>query len=225
MSDTQRAQLAWRRHLGGALWLVGLSVEEPLLRAFHAAGQYQSLRVGEGFEAPFALASAPGRQPFEYLVRDAGDAARALLTLPIGAPVSAGLPRGPGFPVTQARGAPLLLVGTGTGLGPLRAVLQQVTAARADHGPTTLVWGVRSEAELVLADERAAWEAAGVSVVPTVSAPSAGWTGRRGRVQAHLPPVSAAHRVFVCGQHELLGELRELLAQRGVPADHVHGNI
>ncbi len=225
MSDTPRAALAWRRHLGGALWLVGLSAEEPLLRAFHAAGQYQSLRVDEGFEAPFALASAPGERPFEYLVREEGDVARALVGLPERAPVFVGPPRGRGFPVTRAVGRPLLLVGTGTGLGPLRSVLRLVVANRAAYGAATLVWGVRTEAELVLAEERAQWEAAGVEVMPTVSRPSPAWAGRRGRVQAHLPAVTSEHEVFVCGQPELLPELRVLLEGRGVPPTQVHGNV
>lgn len=225
MAPAARAQLAFRKPVGGALWLVGLTVDAPLLQAFHAPGQYQSLRVGEGFEAVFALASAPGTAPLELLVRAKGGVAEALLALPVGAALSVGPPQGPGFPLERARGRPLLLVGTGAGLGPLRSVLAKVLAEPGHSGPVTLVWGVRDESEAALGGEVARWEAAGVTVHVTVSAPSGAWRGRTGRVLRHLPAVAPGTLVFVCGQAELLGDVRAALAPLGVPPGDVHANV
>jgi ferredoxin-NADP reductase len=120
---------------------------------------------------------------------------------------------------------PTLLVGIGTAVSPLRAMLQ--AALRHDPGARlVLLFGARSEEELLWNDElgRLAREHSGVGYEPTLSRPGPGWIGRRGRVLEHLEAVAGSlgrPRAFVCGNRSMVRGCREGLARVGVGAERV----
>lgn len=210
---------------GVALLELALQVPPEVARAFRSPGQYHRVRLG-GAENPFALASAPGREPFRYLVRRAPGVAAAWAALPAGARVEVSLPRGPGFPLAVARGRTLLLVGTGTGFAPLRSVLEAVLEDRAAYGAVHALVGVHAEGELVWAPEVPRWEAGGLAVHPVVSTPGEGWRGRVGHVQDHLAALPTEGAVaFLCGQTAMVSDVTRLLEERGLPAERVFLNV
>jgi NAD(P)H-flavin reductase len=155
-----------------------------------AAGQYVELRAPDdpNLDLPLSIASAsdpnrPGR--FELaVVRSANT--EALLALGPGAELEARGPEG-SFTriVSPARSA--LLVGAGTGVAPLRAMLQEEFRGAGD-AQVILLFGARSEPDVLWRDEFEALAARAprFRFEPTLSSPSAGWTGRRGWVQEHL---------------------------------------
>jgi CDP-4-dehydro-6-deoxyglucose reductase len=56
------------------------------------------------------------------------------------------------------------------------------------------------------------------SFVPTVTRPDDSWSGRTGRVQAHLDEVLGDRRdidVYICGLKEMVDDVRSLLKQKG----------
>ena len=203
------ATVARIQRRSASLTQVWLDVPAAVQEAFHAPGQYHHLSVHEGDESPFAIASAPGAAHFEYVVRDGGSVADALVRTRPGDTVHVTKPEGPGFPLHEGRGQALLLIGTGTGFAPLRAALTAVLQERSAFGHLTALYGARAEDELVFAEDFVAWVRAGVDVVPTLTAPSATWTGRVGRVQAHLDALKSHQGpVFVCGQRALVDDVR-----------------
>jgi CDP-4-dehydro-6-deoxyglucose reductase len=133
---------------------------------------------------------------------------------------------------------PSLFVATGTGVTPLRSMLH--AAVRAKHpAPITLLFGVRSEADLLYRDEleRLASEHANVRACFTLSRPSVAWPSdaRRGYVQTHVRELfteldvnarnaglSPPH-VYVCGLLRMVGAVRELLRKEmELPRQQVH---
>jgi len=204
---------------------LALQVPPSVARAFRAPGQYHRVRL-QGTDNPFAMASAPGHEPFRYLVRRAPGLAEAWAEPPVGALVEVSMPRGPGFPLAEARGRPLLLVGTGTGFAPLRSVLEAVLEDRAAFGPLHALVGVHAPRELVWAGEVGRWAAQGISVEPVVSTPDAAWKGRVGHVQDHLQVLPTAGAVaFLCGQSAMVSDVIRALGERGLPAERVFLNL
>jgi ferredoxin-NADP reductase len=93
-----------------------------------------------------------------------------------------------GEPIARLVGDAPALVGisTGTGVGPLAGW------ARAADRPAVLLAGFREAVDIPFAEELGALP--NISWLPTLSRPGAGWTGRAGRVGAHIDAAVAALR-------------------------------
>ena len=77
------AILSARHDAGGELLLVSLDVSADVARAYTTPGQYIEVKTESG-KGYFVLASEVGATPWQLLVKNAGGAADALTTLPLG---------------------------------------------------------------------------------------------------------------------------------------------
>ncbi|WP_053074240.1 FAD-binding oxidoreductase [Chromobacterium sp. LK1] len=122
----------------------------------------------------------------------------------------------------DAGAAQTLMLATGTGIAPLRAMLQS-GPDRVGRPPIALYWGGRTEDELYLFDELRAWERErpDFRFEPVLSEAGPGWNGRRGFVQqaaAEDFPCLRAAEVYACGAPAMVAAARQLLTrQRGLP--------
>jgi NAD(P)H-flavin reductase len=200
----------------------------PLVGTHRAPGQYVRLALPEVGESPFAIASPP--EPFgtrwEFLLKGGSALADTLMRLQPGAQVHSKRPEGRGFPLVQARGGNLLLFATGSGISPIRSVIESVRAERSAYGRVTLYFGARTPQAFAYEDELHHWESTGIRVVRTVSQPGAsGWQGLTGYVQAHLGEVQVEDTLaFVCGQSGMVQEVIDALRARGLPREAIHLN-
>ena len=123
------------------------------------------------------------------------------------------------------------MVGTGTGLAPLLAMLAD-SDGRRNATPNVLIHGVSYYAELAYGERLAQWAANGVPIDyrPTVSRPherrNETWTGPVGRAEAQLARLleeSADARggvAYLCGNPDMIDACRVVLAGAGfAPAD------
>ncbi|MCS6797201.1 MAG: FAD-dependent oxidoreductase [Myxococcota bacterium] len=148
-----------------------------------------------------------------------GPASEALHALPIGAEIEMDGPFGV-FTRTEAqRAAPAIFVGTGTGVTPLRAMIQDEARRGGDGPPLVLLFGCRTEDDLLY---RAEWEALAARwprfrFIPTLSRPSESWTGLRGHVTVWYEPIAAelagAH-VYAAGLSRMVDEIRRISKER-----------
>jgi len=129
------------------------------------------------------------------------------------------------FHLDEASDAPIVLLASGTGLAPIKAILEHMRSKRIER-PTVLYWGCRSRADLYLHDwvEQAAKDAPNLRYVPVLSEPKAAdaWAGRRGlvheAVMADLPDLSG-HQVYACGAPVMVDAAqRDFMARCGLPA-------
>lgn len=200
----------------------------PEVAASHVApGQYVKIAAGGG-ESYFAIASHPhpeGR--IALLLKRGSPVSDALAALEPGAAVRVTGAQGKGFPIDRAVGHDLVLVATGSGISPIRSVIETVARRRSDFGKVTLHVGARTPSAFAYVDEFSAWRASGVDVYPVVSQPKeTGWTGLTGYVQMHLDGVHLATAIaFLCGQKGMVEAVKKTLAERGMPAESVHLNF
>jgi NAD(P)H-flavin reductase/hemoglobin-like flavoprotein len=118
-------------------------------------------------------------------------------------------------------GRDLLCVAGGSGLAPIKAIIEEVlcsAAARAGQGPgITLFFGARSAAELydLPALEEMAAGYPQLTVIPVVSAEPgyAGLTGMLPGVVRELASLGG-QEIYVCGPDVMVRETRRLLARR-----------
>lgn len=126
-------------------------------------------------------------------------------------------------------GAPLLLLATGTGIAPIRAMLARHLADAGGH-PVHLYWGGLAQPDLYLGDEFEALAARHphFRFIPVLAAPAGPWAGRRGYVQAaaadDLPRLDGA-RVIACGSPAMVEAARTLLvAACGLAPEAFHAD-
>jgi ferredoxin-NADP reductase len=179
----------------------------------HRAGQHVDVRLTaeDGYQAQrsYSIASAPEDETVAltverledgevstYLVDELRAGDRLELRGPIG-----------GYFVWEAPfGGPLLLVGGGSGIVPLRAMLRHRAAAAA-HVPARLLYSSRSWEDVIYRDElvRLAGANAGLDVVHTLTrSQPPGWKGFGRRVDGEMLaevawPAGQAPLAFVCG--------------------------
>ena len=161
------AILSARRDAGGGLLLVALDVDPGRGRAYTTPGQYVEVRTGsaQGF---FVLASQVGVTPWELLVKNAGDAADALVSLPLGSQIEVKGPMGAGFAVARVVERSVVVAVVGSALAVARPVLA-TRIAEGVAGNTFLFLGMRAPTDLPIAEEVEAWSEQGVNVVLCLS--------------------------------------------------------
>ncbi|MFN0165146.1 MAG: ferredoxin--NADP reductase [Bryobacteraceae bacterium] len=197
--------------------------EVPGLEALaYEPGQFLSLntRVGENhITRAYSVASPSSGNRFELCLNRVteGKFSPYLFEMKPGDAVDVTGPYGTFMlrrPVTDS-----ILVATGTGIAPFRAMLQGRLADFA--GATcTLIFGVRYEGGLLYRDEfeQMGKTCAGFHFWPTLSRPGESWRGRSGHVQNHLDEALNGRRdvtVYVCGLKAMVDDVRRILKEKG----------
>lgn len=177
----------------------------------HRAGQHVDIRLtaDDGYSAQrsYSIASAPdaARIDLTVVLIDDGEVSPYLASVAqIGDQFELRGPIG-GWFVWDGDERPALLVGGGSGVVPLMAMMRQHARAGSD-APMHLVYSARTRADVIYADELNALSAGAqrqlTLTLTRESSPE--WTGRRGRVDADLLrevswPASDKPHCYVCG--------------------------
>ncbi|MGE5243485.1 MAG: ferredoxin--NADP reductase [Betaproteobacteria bacterium] len=152
-------------------------------------------------------------QPGPHLTLDPG--ARVDVEGPVGAFV---------FPAAPAE-RQFLFVAGGTGVAPLRAMLQE--ALRLPDAKIGFVYSARTPAEFAYGDELRGLARSGrIALEQTVTRPAGrDWDGLRGRIgRAELAPLvrdPATTRCFICGPPALVDEIPRILESLGVMKERI----
>jgi ferredoxin-NADP reductase len=188
----------------------------------HRAGQSVDVRVtaadGYSTQRPYSIASAPEDGQFELCVEQLaeGEVSPWLAgELREGDQFELRGPGGRSFSWHADDGGPLLLVGGGAGIVPLRAMVRHRLALGADV-ETSVVISARTRASLLYADEIDAWSAAGVKTHVTFTR-----EGGRRLDAAALAAAGPARHVFVCGPTAFVEHATSLLLEVGHEASNV----
>jgi NAD(P)H-flavin reductase len=198
-------------------------------RGHTAPGQYLQLGLfDDDVPRPAAIASRPGSSRLEFLLKGNDERIARILSLQPGERVRASAPLGRGFPLDHARGRDVWMFAVGSGIAPLKAVVERILEERTAFGEVVLHYGVRHVDELAFRARFGAWVGQGVRVVPVVSRPGPErWDGLTGHVQDHLPATFARadHLIaFVCGLPEMEKAVAAALLARGVGPERVLRN-
>jgi CDP-4-dehydro-6-deoxyglucose reductase len=121
-----------------------------------------------------------------------------------------------------------LLFATGSGITPIRALIQHLVERREEIGRVTLLYGQRAEADFAYRREHADWERANIQVVLYCSRAGADWRGRQGHIQQALEDFKAPLTdtvAYLAGLPAMIASTKEQLAARGIPPGQLHLNF
>jgi CDP-4-dehydro-6-deoxyglucose reductase len=193
-------------------------------------GQYMNVQLGGGRHRSFSMASKPDGNSVDFHVRRIPGGYftdQYLASLCGGSPLEVELPLG-NFRFHAEDYRPLVMVATGTGLAPIKSMLESLMGDD-DCPPVSLYWGMRTEADLYLHDEIQRWaeHLYEFQYVPVLSRASDSWIGRRGHVQdavlADLPDLSE-HAIYLCGSPTMIADAKVAFLGRGASVDHLYAD-
>ncbi|RTL27464.1 MAG: 2Fe-2S iron-sulfur cluster binding domain-containing protein [Rhodocyclaceae bacterium] len=187
---------------------------------FYREGQFVSVRLPDGVQRSYSPANACGAEGrIELHIRllhgghfsawlSGADRTGSLVTLsgPYGECV---------WQTSVPTQAPVFMLGTGTGIAPLKALLEKALSADGLQ-PITLYWGGRTLDDLYLRAhfDALARERAHFRFVPVLAEPTETWQGQRGFVQdaivAERPSLAQA-MVYACGSPLMVAGARARL--------------
>ncbi len=177
----------------------------------HVAGQYVPVELeidGVRVRRCYSISSggsAPGRCEIEITVKrvPAGRVSTWMHEhLLVGAVVRLGAPAGDFTVTTSAR---LLLIGAGSGITPIAAIVKDLATRGATHD-VVVIEAARSDADAIFADELAARDGLGLRVI-----------SHRGPLDAAMirgyVPDFATREVYVCGPAPVMDFVEQLVGQ------------
>ncbi len=192
------------------------------------AGQHVDVRLTaeDGYQAQrsYSIASAPEDERLVLTVErlDDGEVSPYLTdTLRPGDELELRGPIGGYFVWEESLGGPLLLVGGGSGVVPLRAMLRHHRAT-ASAIPTRLLYSARTRGDLIYGAELGDFE---TTITLTRERPEA-WDGRTGRIDRDLlaeaawPPAKRP-LIYICGPTGFVEAVAEVLVTLGHDSNRI----
>ncbi len=221
-SETMVATIVGREHYPGEVLDIRLRCANPFS---YRGGQFVTLLRKDGLARPYSLASCTNANELELHVRHypKGQMSNWLAHAPLGTQLQLRGPYGECFYTGDDLERPLLLVGTGTGLAPLYAIVRDALAA-GHRGPITLIHGARRSTDLyhreVLATLAASHD--NLAVLASALEVDDGHDVDNTPIDIIALDRAAAMnhsrlRVYLCGDPGLVNGLRRRLFLAGVP--------
>jgi CDP-4-dehydro-6-deoxyglucose reductase, E3 len=198
-------------------------------RLQYMAGQYVEILMRDGRRRAFSLANPPHQDDeLELHVRlvpggafsgHVFDGMRERALLRIHGPLG-------GFFLREESQRPIVFVAGGTGLAPIKAMIEGAIHA-GDERPMTLYWGVRAGQDLYAHQQAQSWaKLANITYVPVLSDPQPDdeWNGRTGFVHQAVAddfPDASDLDVYASGPPVMVRALSEVLEERGLELDRL----
>jgi len=224
-----KAKLTNKLVLNEKYVLFDFEMTEPHLLEFQA-GQYVSIQVSpRGDRRPYSICNAPSiNHKFELLVdmEPMGLGVSYLDQLAFGQEVDILAPMGVFTLSDKADEQALVFVATGSGAAPFRSMLLELLQNQHDTREMILYVGLRHEHYMFWQDEFTELVEAfpNFHFHPVISKASDQWPLCKGRVtdcvSLHQQPENAGY--YLCGSQSMIEQVATMLAQKGVPATHVH---
>jgi CDP-4-dehydro-6-deoxyglucose reductase len=186
------------------------------------AGQYVDVIGSGGIRRSYSVANAPASDnQLQLHIRavDSGamskywfDQAKINDLLRINGPLGS-------FFARPLAGLNLVFLATGTGIAPVKAMLEQLASGQLDDQPlsATLYWGGRQLQDLYA--DPSQWNPS-LRYVPVLSRAPGDWTGARGHIQHYLlseNPDWANTVVYACGSEAMIQSAKAELIEAGLP--------
>lgn len=194
-------------------------------------GQHMNIHLPGAGERSFSMASAfPFGNEVEFHIRRIPGGfftEQRLAALKPGDLLDVEIPRG-NFCYRPDDWRPMLFVATGTGIAPIRAILESLLDDE-DCPPVSLYWGMRTEADLYAREELESWadRLFEFNFVPVLSKADDTWSGRRGRVQQAIREDFddlSEHAFYICGSPEMVAQTKHTVLELKGELDYIYSD-
>ena len=206
-----------------------LTLAPPTGYGRFSPGQFNMLYVPGAGEAAISISGDPGEPGrLVHTIRAVGNVTRLMQKLEAPDVVGVRGPFGRPWPMAEARGKDLVIVGGGIGLAPLRPVILSVLTDRDAYGRVTLLYGARTPSDILYPDEITRWKQQGIDLFVTVDAGDRHWSGDVGVItgcigRATFDVTNAV--AMVCGPEIMIRFAVNKLRDAGMHREQVYVSL
>lgn len=204
---------------------------EALTELNYLPGQYLNVLLDDDRTRSFSMAGADASQgSLRLQIREIEGGRFTQTELPAlerGQRLQVQLPLGT-FYYHERDWRPMIFMATGTGIAPIRAILESLLD-NDDCPPIHVYWGMRTAADLYLAQEFEQWASRLTDFVftPVLSEPESGWEGKAGYVQdavcSDYDDLSE-HAFYLCGAPLMIQDARKKLLERQADSEFIYAD-
>lgn len=210
---------------------VYLLIVKPNEKAPFYAGQYFSFKIADKVNRSYSIASAPNDENIEFLVE--------LIPNGVGSTFVKNLKVGDSFDALGSLGfltlekfniqdleTPLIFIGTGTGIVPLRSMIRHLLLEKKSTRKIDLYFGLRFDNHAYWFEEFAklASSHSNFTFTPVISKPTENWGGEVGHCQDLLlkKPVDSSADIYLCGSNRSVDGISSDLIAAGYQKEKIH---
>ena len=226
------AEIVEKRSFGPDLHAYRLRLLDPAARPRFdfLPGQFNMVYVPGVGEVAISISSDPAHpERLGHTIRAVGRVTNAMKDLGVGDEVGIRGPFGRPWPLRQAEGGDLVVVGGGVGVCPVRPAMEFAMRHRGRYRRLILLMGARTPELLPYREQLEDWivtmDALGVELHLTVDEADTGWQHEVGVVTKLFPGagIDPAHTTaFVCGPEIMMRFAGRGLIELGVPPEGVY---
>lgn len=189
----------------------------------HDPGQFLQCSVLGCGEAPISFG---GWNPnhVEINVKEVGRVSKEICALKKGNTLHVRGPYGHGYPMQHMTGNDIIIVAAGTGVAPVRGVIQYVEHHRKDFGQLHLFFGFRDPESILFKDDMLRWKKTFNMCVSISRAPD-GYVGKTGHCTDALEEAKLTNEkkiAIICGPAIMIGQAANILKMKGFHEDQIY---
>jgi len=193
-------------------------------------GQFVEISVPGVGESPFTPSSNQKvKETFEVTVMKAGLVTGKMHELKPGVELGVRGPLGVGYPLEKFHGRPILILGGGVGLAPLRSLILALFDQVERYKKISIRYGARTPADIIYKDLLPSWaKMKNTEVLQTIDAPHPDWKGTVGVITVlleNLPFDMKTAVACVCGPPIMLKFVNMKLLEKGMRPEHIYHSM
>ncbi|MCL1995785.1 MAG: anaerobic sulfite reductase subunit AsrB [Defluviitaleaceae bacterium] len=186
-------------------------------------GQFFQVSIPKFGEAPISV-SGLGKGYIDLTIRKIGRVTDEVFNYTKGGKLFLRGPYGNGFDVELYKGRELVVVAGGTGLSPVKGVVDYFAQNTAELSGFSLIAGFKSPQDILFKKEMEAWQKK-LNVVLTVDNAQDGYSGNVGLVTQFIPELKiesiADVQVIIVGPPVMISFAAKEFLKRGVPTKNI----
>lgn len=192
-------------------------------------GQFNVLYVYGIGEVPISLSNLPDMKNYtiiQHTIRIVGAVTRAItMRMNIGTFIGVRGPYGNGWPLKEAEGKDIVIIGGGIGMAPLRPIIKYIERNREKFGRVNILYGARTPKDLLYKYELDSYNnIPNAKLMLSSDTPAPGWTHHVGFVTDLIDKVDVDIKnsvVYVCGPEVMMRVATRKLLGKGFKKDNI----
>lgn len=154
---------------------------------------------------------------FELSIRDVGNVTHALCQMEQGETMGLRGPYGHGYEMDTFEGKDMVIIGGGSGVAPVRGIIQHIAKNREKYGNTHLLFGFREKKFMLFQEDFDDWKNADMSLSIAMNVEADYPGARKGFITDILDDVNVTENsnVILCGPPIMITFVAKALLEKG----------
>lgn len=186
-------------------------------------GQFFEVSIPRYGEAPISV-SGIGKDYIELTIRRVGVVTNEIFNYYVGQKLFMRGPYGNGFDIENYKGKEVVVVAGGTGLSPVKGIVNYFSQRPGDAKNFTLISGFKSPGDILFKDDMNQWEKS-IDFILTVDSATEGYDGNVGLVTKYVPELKFDNmenvEVVVVGPPMMMKFTVQEFLKRGIKEENI----